>query len=126
MVAAVKSGFVMIAQSDSALLAALSGGARLETSASYKSAVGRVPAGALGWSYGDTTASLKSAADGVTQVLELALPLALDLKPSTARKLSAGLKDLLNFLGDRAGFAVSWTEAVPTGTKTRSFQPVKW
>jgi Protein of unknown function (DUF3352) len=126
LVAAVKSGFVMIAQSDSALLAALSGGARLETSASYKSAVSRVPSGALGWSYGDTTASLKSAADGVTQILDLALPLALDLKPSTARKLSAGLKDLLNFLGDRAGFAVSWTEAVPTGTKTRSFQPVKW
>ena len=35
LVAAVKSGFVMIAPSDSALLAALSSGARLEASASY-------------------------------------------------------------------------------------------
>lgn len=126
LVAAVKNGFVMIAQSDSALLAALSSGARLEASASYRAAVARVPKDALGWSYGDTTASLKSAADGAAPLLELALPLALDLKPSTARKLSSGLKDLLNFLGDRAGFAVSWTEAVAAGTKTRSFQPIKW
>jgi Protein of unknown function (DUF3352) len=126
MVAAVKSGFVMVAQSDSALLSALASGARLETSQNYRSAVARVPKDALGWSYGDTTATLKSAAGGVGQILELALPLALDLKPSTARKLSNGLEELLNFLGDRAGFAVSWTEAVQSGTKTRSFQPVKW
>lgn len=126
LVAAVKSGFVMIAPSDGALLSALNSGARLETSASYRTAVVRVPKDALGWSYGDTTASLKSAADGAAPLLELALPLALDLKPSTARKLSSGLKDLLNFLGDRAGFAVSWTEAVASGTKTRSFQPIKW
>jgi hypothetical protein len=126
MVAAVKNGFVMLAQSDSALLSALSSGARLETSQNYRQAVARVPKDALGWSYGDTTASLKSAAGGVGQILELALPLALDLKPSTARKLSNGLQELLNFLGDRAGFAVSWTEAVSSGTKTRSFQPVKW
>ena len=126
LVAAVKNGFVMIAPSDSALLSALNSGARLETSASYRTAVARVPKDALGWSYGDTTASLKSAADGAAPLLELALPLALDLKPSTARKLSSGLKDLLNFLGDRAGFAVSWTEAVALGTKTRSFQPIKW
>jgi hypothetical protein len=124
--AAVKNGFVMIAQSDSALLSALASGARLETSAAYRAAVARVPAGALGWSYGDTTASLKSAAESVPGLLDLALPLALDLKPSTARKLSSGLRDLFNFLGDRAGSAVSWTEAVPNGTKTRSFQPVRW
>ncbi len=126
LVAAVKSGYVMIAQSDSALLSALGTGPRLESSQSYKTAVARVPKDALGWNYGDTTASLKSAAGGVGQVLDLALPLALDLKPSTARKLSAGLTDLLNFLGDRAGFAVGWTEAVSSGTKMRSFQPIKW
>ena len=126
LVLAVKDGFLMVAMSDSAITSALASGARLESSANYKSATTRVPAGALGWSYGDTTTSLKSAANGAGQILELGLTLGLDLKPSTSKKLVSSITDLLNLLGDRAGFAVSWTEAVAAGTKTRSFQPIKW
>ncbi len=123
---AVKDGFLMVATSDTGITAALSSGAKLETSSNYKTATARVPKDALGWSYGDTTTSLKSAAEGAGQILELGLSLGLDLKPSTSKKLVNGIVGMLNALGDRAGFAVSWTEIVPVGTKTRSFQPVKW
>ncbi len=125
-VLAVRDGFLMVATSDTGITAALSSGAKLESSTNYKTATARVPKDALGWSYGDTTTSLKSAADGASQVLELVLSLGLDLKPSTSKKLVGGITGMLNTLGDRAGFAVSWTEAVAAGTKTRSFQPVKW
>ncbi len=126
LVAAVKDGFLMIASSDTAITAALASGPRLDSSASYKSAVARVPKDALGWSYGDTTSSLKGAASASQQVLEIALTASLDLRPSTSRKLTTAVNGLLNTLADRAGFAVSWTEAVSSGTKTRSFQPIKW
>jgi Protein of unknown function (DUF3352) len=126
LVAAVKDGFLMIATSDTAITAALASGPRLESSASYKSAVARVPKDALGWGYGDTTTSLKSAASASQQVLEIALTASLDLRPSTSRKLSAAINGLLNGLANRAGFAVNWTEVVSSGTKTRSFQPMKW
>jgi hypothetical protein len=125
-VLAVKDGFLMVAASDTGITAALAGGARLETSTNYKTATARVPKDALGWSYGDTTASLKSAAEGASGVLELVLGLGLDLKPSTSRKLVTGITGLMNTLSSRAGFAISWTEAVAAGTKTRSFQPIKW
>ncbi len=123
---AIKDGFLMVATSDTGITTALSSGAKLETSTNYKTATARVPKDALGWSYGDTTASLKSAAEGAGQILELALSLGLDLKPSTSKKLVNGITGLLTALSERAGSAVSWTEAVPAGTKTRSFQPVKW
>ncbi len=123
---AVKDGFLMVATSDTGITAALSSGAKLESSANYKTATARVPKDALGWSYGDTTAGLKSAAEGASQILELVLGFGLDLKPSTSKKLVNSITGLLNALGDRAGFAISWTEVAPVGTKTRSFQPVKW
>jgi Protein of unknown function (DUF3352) len=125
-VLAVKDNFLMVATSDTGITAALAGGARLETSQNYKNATARVPKDALGWSYGDTTASLKSAAEGAGGVLELVLGLGLDLKPSTSRKLVSGITGLLTTLSERAGSAISWTEAAAVGTKTRSFQPMKW
>ena len=126
LVTAIKNGFLMLSSSDQAMLAALSSGARLNDSPTFKTAMARVPKDALSYGYGDTTASLNSTADTIGSLLDVGLSLGFDLKPSTARGLSSGLKGMLNFTADRAGSAVSWTEAVANGTKTKSFQPVKW
>ena len=126
LVTAIKNGFLMLSNSDQAMLAALSSGARLSDSATFKSAMARVPKDALSYGYGDTTATLNSSADTIGSLLDVGLSLGFDLKPSTARGLSSGLKGMLNFTANRAGSAVSWTEAVANGTKTKSFQPVKW
>jgi Protein of unknown function (DUF3352) len=126
LVSAIKDGFVMLSNSDAAMLAALTSGARLNDSASFKSAMARVPQTALSYGYGDTTASLNSTADTIGSLLDIGLSQGFDLKPSTAKTLSSGLKGMLNFTANRAGSAVTWTEAVANGTKTRSFQPIKW
>ncbi len=126
LVTAIKSGYLMISNSDAAMLAALSSGARLNDSATFKAAIARVPQNALSYGYGDTTASLSSTADTIGMLLDLGLSQGFDLKPSTAKTLSSGLKGMLNFTANRAGSAVTWTEGVANGTKTKSFQPVKW
>ncbi len=126
LVTAVKDGFVMISNSDAAMLAALSSGAKLSTSPNFKAAMTRVPKDALSYGYGDTTTSLNNTAETVGSLLDVGLSLGFDLKPSTARGLSNGLKGLLNFTAARAGSAVMWSEAVANGTKSKSFQPVKW
>jgi hypothetical protein len=126
LITAVKNGFLMVSNSDQAMLAALAGGARLDESAGFKSAMTRVPKDALSYGYGDTTTSLNSTADTIGSLLDVGLSLGFDLKPSTARGLSNGLKGMLGFTANRAGSAVTWTEAVANGTKTKSFQPVKW
>ncbi len=126
LVTAIKDGYLMVSNSDAAMLAALSSGARLNDSATFKVAIARVPQNALSYGYGDTTASLSSTADTIGTLLDLGLSQGFDLKPSTAKTLSSGLKGILNFTANRAGSAVTWTEAVANGTKTKSFQPVKW
>ncbi len=126
LVTAIKDGYLMLSNSDAAMLAALSSGARLNDSATFKAAIARVPQNALSYGYGDTTASLSSTADTIGTLLDLGLSQGFDLKPSTAKTLSSGLKGMLNFTANRAGSAVTWTEAVANGTKTKSFQPVKW
>jgi Protein of unknown function (DUF3352) len=126
LVTAIKNGYLMVSNSDAAMLAALSSGARLNDSATFKAAIARVPQNALSYGYGDTTASLNSTADTIGMLLDLGLSQGFDLKPSTAKTLSSGLKGMLNFTANRAGSAVTWTEGVANGTKTKSFQPVKW
>ncbi len=126
LVTAIKNGYLMVSNSDAAMLAALSSGARLNDSATFKAAIARVPQNALSYGYGDTTASLSSTADTIGMLLDLGLSQGFDLKPSTAKTLSSGLKGMLNFTANRAGSAVTWTEGVANGTKTKSFQPVKW
>ncbi len=126
LVTAIKDGYLMVSNSDAAMLAALSSGARLNDSATFKAAIARVPQNALSYGYGDTTASLSSTADTIGMLLDLGLSQGFDLKPSTAKTLSSGLKGMLNFTANRAGSAVTWTEGVSNGTKTKSFQPVKW
>ncbi len=126
LVTAIKDGYLMVSNSDAAMLAALSSGARLNDSTTFKAAIARVPQNALSYGYGDTTASLSSTADTIGMLLDLGLSQGFDLKPSTAKTLSSGLKGMLNFTANRAGSAVTWTEGVANGTKTKSFQPVKW
>jgi hypothetical protein len=94
LITAIKDGFVMLANSDAAMLAALSSGARLNDSATFKAAMARVPQNALSYGYGDTTTSLNSAADTIGSLLDLGLSQGFDLKPSTAKTLSSGLKGM--------------------------------
>ena len=47
-------------------------------------------------------------------------------KKVAAKKLAAKLKKLLNFTLERVGPVVNWTITGPQGSRTRSFQPVKF
>ena len=123
---AVSNGYLLIATSDDAMVAALAQGPRLNESAAYKAAMARVPANASGYAYADTSRSFLVSSKQIEDNLTAALALGADMRPSVARKLSQGLQKLMTFTADRVGPQVTWTEVKDGVIRTKSFQPVRW
>jgi hypothetical protein len=123
---ATRDGFMLLATSDDAMIAALGGGPRLADTAGFKAAMARVPANANGYSYTDLPRNLREGAEALSEQLQLGLAAGLDIKPSTAKKLSEGLQKLFAFTADRTGPQISWSVTGGNGVLSKSFTPVKW
>ncbi len=123
---ATRDGFMLLATSDDAMIAALGGGPRLADTAGFKAAMTRVPSNANGYSYTDLPRNLRDGANTLSEQLQLVLAAGLDIKPSTAKKLSDSLQKLFNFTADRTGPQISWSVTGSNGLLSKSFTPVKW
>jgi hypothetical protein len=123
-----KGGYLILGSSKLAMEKALGDGPRLADAADYKKAVARVPAGAfnVGYSYSDTPTSLKLTNDIFKDTLLLALQATADLSTRDSKNLAAAVDKLLTFAAGRTGIQVQWTENTAGGSRTKSFQPVKW
>lgn len=125
-VTATRDGFLLLATSDDAMIAALGGGPRLTDDPAFKAAFARVPTTATGYTYADLPRNLRDGAALLTQQLEAGISLGLDVKPSTAKKLGSSLQKLLTFTADRAGPTIGWSEVGSNGIRTKNFTPIKW
>lgn len=125
-VAATRDGFLLLATSDDAMIAALGGGPRLSEDAAFKTAFARVPPTATGFSYADLPRNLRDGSEALAQQLQAGIALGLDVKPSTAKKLTVSLQKLLAFTADRTGPTIGWSEVGSNGVRTKNFTPIKW
>jgi hypothetical protein len=123
-----KSGYLILASSKLSIEKALADGPRLSDSEDYKKAIARVPAGAfnVGYSYADTPSTLKITNEFFKDTLLLALQATADLNTRDSKNLTAAVDKLLSFAASRTGIQVQWTENTAGGTRTKSFQPVRW
>ena len=125
-VAATRDGFLLLATSDDAMIAALGGGPRLSEDAAFKTAFARVPPTATGFSYADLPRNLRDGSEALAQQLQAGIALGLDVKPSTAKKLTTSLQKLLAFTADRVGPTIGWSEVGSNGVRTKNFTPIRW
>ncbi len=125
-VAATRNGFLLLATSDDAMIAALGGGPRLADDAAFKTAFARVPTTATGFTYSDLPRNLRDSADALSQQLEAGIALGLDIKPSAAKKLTTSIQKLFAFTAERAGPTIGWTEVGSNGVRSKNFTPIKW